>query len=212
MSNAAWLWGHNSEKSTKQNIEALILFHVQPTYSNTRFVLAILAKNESGTLNRIIPKRQQLMHNVRLKVILEVWPSDEFSCRSIIHHLDQCSTQTPHNQLPNYYFTWTNLLDICQCRNMYPTNNLLIQELWCHTVINVALAEISSYFHTNILLKKKLFLFSFFTFAIGSLMLEDDIRCQDQTLVELNQGHMQGKCPTCSSIALVPQRIVLNVQ
>lgn len=36
------------------------------------FILAILAKDESETLNITNPKRQQLMHNVRLKVILEV--------------------------------------------------------------------------------------------------------------------------------------------
>lgn len=60
------------EQSVRQNIEALILLHLQPTYCNTGFVPVILAKDESGNSNVAFPKRQQLIQNVRLREILEV--------------------------------------------------------------------------------------------------------------------------------------------
>lgn len=53
------------EQSARQNIEALILLRLQPTCCNTRFVPVILAKDESGTSNGAIRKRQQLIQNVR---------------------------------------------------------------------------------------------------------------------------------------------------
>lgn len=53
------------EQSARQNIEALILLHLQPTYCNTRFVPVVLAKDDSGASNIAISKRQQLIQNVR---------------------------------------------------------------------------------------------------------------------------------------------------
>lgn len=93
------------EQSAKQNIEALILLYLQPTHCNTRFIPVVLAKIESRMTDIAIPKRQQLIWNVSLREILEVWPSDQSNCRSIIHYLDQCSTKNPLSWLPRYYFT-----------------------------------------------------------------------------------------------------------
>lgn len=53
------------EQSAEQNIEALILLYLQPTYCNTRFAPVVLAKDESGTSDIAIPKRQQWIQNVR---------------------------------------------------------------------------------------------------------------------------------------------------